>query len=322
MNVRAKFLLCAVAVSGFAAFATVPAQALSMSECSAKYKEAKTAGTLNGQKWNDFRKAQCGDRCPRPAAAPAAAPPAAPPPAAAEAKPAKPPKRPRRPAAPVEAGNAVFPSAVDPKFASEKPHLARMHTCSEQWKANKANQHHRRHALESEGRRRLLSRMQQAAEGTPDRPYRLSSGLTDAGIHSCHARVILSARLWDLPVEHVSGHDCPPRIDCGAHYFGGMHSWPSCASRRQMDFSKSGLRRDHFHDAGGARTGIGSAGRVFAGPGRRRRIDPRGAADGLCGRRARRACGDRHQRHRGRGQCRRQFVEPCARRHRACGRAR
>ena len=37
-----------------------PAQALTMKECSAKYKEAKTAGTLNGMKWNDFRKAQCG----------------------------------------------------------------------------------------------------------------------------------------------------------------------------------------------------------------------------------------------------------------------
>ena len=141
MNVKAKFLLCAVAMSGYAAFASVPAQALSMSECSAKYKEAKTAGTLNGQKWNDFRKAQCGTEA---TAAPAAAPPpAAPPPAAAEAKPAKPPKTAAAsaatPAAPVETGNAIFPTAVDPKFASEKPHTARIHTCAQQWDANKAN---------------------------------------------------------------------------------------------------------------------------------------------------------------------------------------
>jgi hypothetical protein len=136
MNVKAKFLLCAVAMSGYAAFAAVsPAQALSMSECSAKYKEAKTAGTLNGQKWNDFRKAECGTDA---AATPAAAP-AAPPPAAAEAKPVKQPKAAAAPAAPVETGNAVFPNAIDPKFASEKPHMARMHTCSEQWKADKAN---------------------------------------------------------------------------------------------------------------------------------------------------------------------------------------
>ena len=60
MTIQAK-LLCAVAVTGFAALAaTAPAQALTTQECSAKYQAAKTAGTLNGQKWNDFRKAQCG----------------------------------------------------------------------------------------------------------------------------------------------------------------------------------------------------------------------------------------------------------------------
>jgi hypothetical protein len=134
MTIQAK-LLCAIAVSGFAALSVMPAQALSMSECSAKYKEAKTAGTLNGQKWNDFRKAQCGtDAAATPAAAPAAAPAPAP---AAEAKPKKE-KEAAAPAAPVVTGNAVFPSAIDPKFASEKPFLARIHTCSTQWKANKA----------------------------------------------------------------------------------------------------------------------------------------------------------------------------------------
>ena len=130
MTIRAK-LLCAVAVSGFAAFAAMPAQALSMSECSAKYKEAKSAGTLNGQKWNDFRKAECGADA---AAAPAAAP-AAPPPVA-ETKPARAPKP---AAAPVEVGNAVFPSAVSPKYAQESAGKARMHTCVDQYHANKAS---------------------------------------------------------------------------------------------------------------------------------------------------------------------------------------
>src|SRR5215467_13954252 len=57
-----------------------PASALTMQECSAKYKAAQTAGTLNGQKWNDFRKAQCGTdaTAAAPAATPAAAPAAAP----------------------------------------------------------------------------------------------------------------------------------------------------------------------------------------------------------------------------------------------------
>ncbi len=139
MNVRAKVLLCAVAMSGYAAFAAVsPAQALSMSECSAKYKAAKADGSLNGQKWTDFRKAQCGtDAAATPAAAPAAAPPpAAPKTAAAPAAPktaAAPPA-----AAPMATGNAVFPSAVDPKYAKESAGKARMHTCVDQYNANKA----------------------------------------------------------------------------------------------------------------------------------------------------------------------------------------
>jgi len=137
MTFQAK-LLCAAAVAGFAAFAaTAPAQALTTQECSAKYQAAKTAGTLNGQKWNDFRKAQCGaDATPAPAAAAAPAAPAAPAPTA-EAKP----KKEAAPAAPTLApaatGNAVFPNAVDPKYAKETAGKARMHTCVDQYNANK-----------------------------------------------------------------------------------------------------------------------------------------------------------------------------------------
>src|SRR5215813_5975637 len=69
-------LLCAVAASSLAAFA-MPAQALTSQECSAKYQNAKAAGTLNGMKWNDFRKSQCSAEA-TPAAAPAAAPAPAP----------------------------------------------------------------------------------------------------------------------------------------------------------------------------------------------------------------------------------------------------
>src|SRR5271170_6562388 len=77
MTIKAK-LLCAAAASGFVAFAaTAPAQALTTQECSAKYQAAKSANTLNGQKWNDFRKAQCGADA-TPVAAPAAAPAPAP----------------------------------------------------------------------------------------------------------------------------------------------------------------------------------------------------------------------------------------------------
>jgi hypothetical protein len=109
-------------------FASAPAQALTAKECSAKYKEAQTAGTLGGVKWNDFRKTQCGsDATAQPVVAPAAG--------ATAANPLKPSSS----AAPAAAGSAVFPSAVLPKYASEKPGMARMHTCRDQYQANKAS---------------------------------------------------------------------------------------------------------------------------------------------------------------------------------------
>jgi hypothetical protein len=118
-------------MTGLLTFAAVlPAQALSMQECSAKYKAAQAAGTLNGQKWNDFRKAQCGADA-SPATAPAAAAPKT------AAKPAAAPKAATAaPAAP--AGPAVFPTAISPKYSSESAGKARMHTCVDQYNANKA----------------------------------------------------------------------------------------------------------------------------------------------------------------------------------------
>ena len=114
-------VLCSVMTLA-AVIQVTSAQALSMQECSAKYQAAKAAGTLNGLKWNDFRKSQCGAEAtaaPTPAAAPA---------------PASAPK-----AAPVAIGNAVFPSAVNSKYSSESAGKARMETCLDQYRANKAN---------------------------------------------------------------------------------------------------------------------------------------------------------------------------------------
>jgi hypothetical protein len=145
MTTQAK-ILGAIAVSGLAAFAMISqANALTAQECSAKYQAAKTAGTLGGQKWNDFRKAQCGaDATATPtAAAPAAAAPA---PAAEPKEAAKKPskkeaketaKEAAAPAAP--SGPAVYPSAVDPKYSKETAGKARMHTCVDQYNANKSS---------------------------------------------------------------------------------------------------------------------------------------------------------------------------------------
>jgi hypothetical protein len=129
MTVQAK-ILGAIAMSGLAALAmTSQANALTAQECSAKYQAAKSAGTLGDQKWNDFRKAQCGADA---AAAPAAAPKEA---AKKEAKETA--KEAAAPAAP--SGPAVYPNAVDSKYSKETAGKARMHTCVDQYNANKAS---------------------------------------------------------------------------------------------------------------------------------------------------------------------------------------
>ena len=134
MTIQAK-LLCAIAVSGVAALmASAPAQALTSQECSAKYQAAKKDGSLGTMKWNDFRKAQCGADA-TPAATPTAAAPAAPPPAAEPKTAAKKEAAPTMPSMPM--GNAVFPSAVDAKYAKESAGKARLHTCVDQYNANK-----------------------------------------------------------------------------------------------------------------------------------------------------------------------------------------
>ena len=139
MTIQAK-ILGAIAMSGLAALAmTSQANALTAQECSAKYQAAKTAGTLGGQKWNDFRKAQCGaDATAAPAAAaPAAAAPAAAPKEAAKKEAKDTAKEAAAPAAP--SGPAVYPNAVDPKYSKETAGKARMHTCVDQYNANKAS---------------------------------------------------------------------------------------------------------------------------------------------------------------------------------------
>ncbi|UGX88005.1 MULTISPECIES: hypothetical protein [unclassified Phyllobacterium] len=114
--------------------ATAPADAstgggLTMKECSAKYQAAKTAGTLGGQKWNDFRKAQCSSG----AAAAATDDDTAPTPQTATYK-DEPPAA--TTAAPAGVG---FPKAVSAKYSTESAGKARMHTCLEQYYANKQN---------------------------------------------------------------------------------------------------------------------------------------------------------------------------------------
>ncbi|MBD3847612.1 hypothetical protein IED13_18080 [Bosea sp. SSUT16] len=124
------FVLASASALALMSFAASPASALTMKECSVKYQDAKKANTLKGQKWNDFRKAQCGDddAADDEAAAAMPAEPAAPATAAAAttAKPAG------------KAKPAVFPKAVSQKYSSETAGKARLKTCVDQYNANKA----------------------------------------------------------------------------------------------------------------------------------------------------------------------------------------
>ena len=120
----ARIWLPLAALGVFATFAVVgpnPSLALTAKECSAKYKAAKTAGTLNGETWNEFRKKECAGAESAAAATP-------------DAKAAKP-----APATATAApSGAVFPKSVDPKYAKKSAGKARFYTCLDQYKANKS----------------------------------------------------------------------------------------------------------------------------------------------------------------------------------------
>lgn len=115
---------CAAALLAAVVLQATAAQALTMAECSAKYKAAKADGSLNGMKWNDFRKAQCGSEA---NAAPGGG---TPPPASTAPAPA--------PTA-SGGGNAIFPRSVDAKYSKDSAGKARMLTCLDQYRANKAD---------------------------------------------------------------------------------------------------------------------------------------------------------------------------------------
>lgn len=145
MKMQYRISMCALGALGALLLIGTSANALTMKECSAKYKTAQTAGTLNGMKWNDFRKAECGTESPAasaPAATPAAKTTASAPSAAKTtgSAPAAAKTNASAPAAkPIETGNAVFPNAVSAKYSNESAGKARMHTCLDQYKTNKTS---------------------------------------------------------------------------------------------------------------------------------------------------------------------------------------
>src|SRR5262249_31775060 len=104
-----------IAAAGLAA---MPLSALTMRECSAAYKAAQTSGTLGGMNWQEFRKPKCGPGAAAPGAAPAPGP---------------------APGGSAYKSGAAFPSAIAPKYRDETAGKARMHTCLDQYRLNKAS---------------------------------------------------------------------------------------------------------------------------------------------------------------------------------------
>ncbi|HTH96493.1 MAG TPA: hypothetical protein VL574_03695 [Stellaceae bacterium] len=102
-----------------------PAAAVTMKECSTMYQAAQKNGTLNGMKWTDFRKAKCGSTSSSASPAATTSPTAAPAAKAPTAGTAS------------SHGSAMFPNAVSPKYSKETAGKARMHTCLDQYNANK-----------------------------------------------------------------------------------------------------------------------------------------------------------------------------------------
>lgn len=122
MFVKPVFAAAAVFVAA-AAFAA-PASALTMKECGTKYQAAKADGTAKDMKWNDYRQKFCGQE----AAAEEAA--------DDKALAATSDKEPDRAMTAAPKG-VTFPSAVDKKYADEKPSRARLKTCADAYHDNR-----------------------------------------------------------------------------------------------------------------------------------------------------------------------------------------
>jgi hypothetical protein len=138
MSIRSALLLAGVVT--LVGLGSASAEESTMKQCADKWQAAKTAGTTGGLTYLQYSSKCRADLKAAPAAAAPAAPTAAAPAAPAMApKPVAAPAKPMAPAAPAAAGAAIFPTAISPTYANEKPGKARMHTCVDQYKANKAS---------------------------------------------------------------------------------------------------------------------------------------------------------------------------------------
>lgn len=132
------FLAAALMVVGMSATA---AHAMTAKECYKSFRAERKAGDLKGMEYKDFKAARCGDAAP---AATSTTPAQAATPNTAAKAPTVQTPAPTTSTPPIGpttaiAGSAVFPSAVASQYANLKPGRARMQTCLDQYKANKAS---------------------------------------------------------------------------------------------------------------------------------------------------------------------------------------
>lgn len=125
---RGLALLVSVGL-GFVVGMALPAGAMSLKDCSALYQAAKKNGTLGTRNWSEFRTGTCTEAGPTTGSAAAAAVAAQQDGSTAAAA------TPAAPAPPAVV--AAMPAAIDPKYAAEKPSRARLHTCSDAYRAAK-----------------------------------------------------------------------------------------------------------------------------------------------------------------------------------------
>ncbi len=138
MTVVARTGLAALLLGCATALSLPSAHAMTVKECHEKFKEAKTANTLKGQSFKEFKSSSC-DVAPEATAPAAAAAPtkAAQPVTPASAEAAKPAKAIASTVA--GASNATLPTAIAAQYAKLSPGKARMKTCLDQYNANKTS---------------------------------------------------------------------------------------------------------------------------------------------------------------------------------------
>ncbi|KXV56008.1 hypothetical protein AD947_13220 [Acetobacter tropicalis] len=141
MTSSARITLAALALSCATALSAPAAHALTAKECHQSFAAARTAGTLNGKSYKEFKAATCDAPASAATTAPAASAPKETAPATAPAATTgTTPTETAKPATtPVSSGGVIFPSAVASQYANLSAGKGRMKTCLDQYNANKTS---------------------------------------------------------------------------------------------------------------------------------------------------------------------------------------